>query len=491
MGACLSAGRLFVEALRFDFDPVDDLRRRIDAALELEVGGFIFFGADAETASQLAGEILAAADHTLWLAADLERGAGQHLRGLTTFPPPGALAHHPDAEGAVRTAARSTAIEARGLGINLALAPVLDLDVEARNPIVGTRSFGSDPARVAALGRAWIDACQAEGVAACAKHLPGHGRTTADSHAELPVVNAARETLEADLEPFRAVAHSVACVMSAHVAYPALGADGPATLEPAILQDLLRREMGFEGLVLTDALNMSGVREQADAAAPEVAALAAGCDLLLYPPSLAEAIAAVDRAAEESEVVAARLTESLDRGERVLARFPTSESRGAESHGDMAEAAAAIAAACVTTVGGEVPAWLNPSVPVRVATIWDDREEPARVPFGLLFREALKALGWTVLPPGPVEPGAPIVVLVASTPQAWKGTAELTLTARAALEGILAGGRAYPVMFGHPRLLAGLEAPGLCAWATEPGMEPAAAQQLDALARVPMSRAGT
>jgi len=479
----LSAGRLFLEALRLDFDSLDDLRRRIDAALRLDVGGFIFFGAEAEVAGLLAGEILAAADKPLWLAADLERGAGQHLRGLTTFPPPGALAQHPDAEAAVRVAARSTAREARGLGLNLALAPVLDLDVEARNPIVGTRSFGSDPARVTALGRAWIEACQAEGIAACAKHFPGHGRTTADSHAELPVVDASRETLAADLSPFRAVSGEVACVMSAHVAYPALGGDRPATLEPAILKDLLRGEMGFEGLVLTDALNMSGVREQAEAVAPEVAALSAGCDLLLYPPALAEAIAAVENAAEASEAVATRLTESLERGERTLARFPAPEVRGVEASGDTAETAAEISAACVATVGGKVPEWLSPAEPVRVATIWDDREEPARVPFGVLFREALKALGWSVLAPGPLEPGVPIIILVASTPQAWKGTADLTLTARAAVEGILAGDRAYPVVFGHPRLLEDLRHPGLCAWATEPGMEPAAAQQLDALAR--------
>jgi len=485
----LSAGRLFLEALRLDFDSVDDVRRRIDSALRLDVGGFLFFGAEAEVAGRLAEEILAAAGRPVWLAADLERGAGQHLRGLTTFPPPGALAHHPEAEEAVRIAARSTALEASGLGLNLVLAPVLDLDVEARNPIVGTRSFGEDPARVAALGRAWIEACQAEGVAACAKHFPGHGRTTADSHAELPVVGASRETLQADLQPFREVAGEVACVMSAHVAYPALGGGGPATLEPSILVDLLRAEMGFEGLVLTDALNMSGVREQADGVAPEVAALSAGCDLLLYPPNLAEAIAALEKAADESEAVVGRLAESLGRGERTLARFSTSGSRGVDGTGEIAETAAAIAAACVTTVGGEVPAWLNPSVPVRVATIWDDREEPARVPFGLLFREALKALDWTVLAPGPVEPSTPIIVLMASTPQAWKGTAELTLTTRAVLEGILAGGRAYPVIFGHPRLLAGLEASGLCAWATEPGMEPAAAQQLDALARESVRRA--
>ncbi len=246
-GARLSAGHLFLEALRLDQESLDDLRRRIDAALRLEVGGFIFFGAEAEAAARLAGEILAAARRPLWLAADLERGAGQHLRGLTTFPPPAALARHPDAAAAVRVAARVTAREARALGLNLVLAPVLDLDVEARNPIVGTRSFGSDPDTVAALGRSWVDACQAEGVAACGKHFPGHGRTTADSHAELPVVDASVQVLEADLAPFRAVAADVACLMSAHVAYPALGALGPATLERAVLDDLLRGEMGFEG----------------------------------------------------------------------------------------------------------------------------------------------------------------------------------------------------------------------------------------------------
>lgn len=474
---------MFLEALRLDFDSVDDVRRRIDSALRLDVGGFLFFGAEAEVAGRLAEEILAATSRPIWLAADLERGAGQHLRGLTTFPPPGALASHPDAEGAVRLAARSTALEALGLGLNLALAPVLDLDVAAKNPIVGTRSFGPDPARVASLGRAWIEACQAEGVAACAKHFPGHGRTTADSHAELPVVDASWETLEADLAPFREVAGEVACVMTAHVAFPALGGHGPATLEPAILADLLRAEMGFEGLVLTDALNMSGVRQQAGAAAPEVAALSAGCDLLLYPPDLAEAIAAVEKAADAAEAVAGRLAESLGRGERTLARFPTAGRATVAVPDDLAGTALAISTACVTTIGGEVPPWLDPSGPVRVATIWDDREEPARVPFGVLFREALRARGWNVLPPGPAGDEVPIIVLVASTPQAWKGTAALTLTARAALEGILAGGRAYPVVFGHPRLLAELDTPGLCAWATEPAMEPAAAWRLDALVR--------
>ncbi len=227
---------------------------------------------------------------------------------------------------------------------------------------------------------------------------------------------------------------------------------------------------------------MSGVRAHPEAGAPEVATLAAGCDLLLYPPDLARAVAAVEEAAEHSSSVADRVIESVARGERAALRFPV-PGAPAEAPEGGAEAAAAISSACVTTVGGEVPPWLDPAEPVRVATIWDDREEPSRVPFGALFREMLETAGWEVLPPGPADPNVPIIVLVASTPQAWKGTADLTLTARAAIEGILAGERVYPVVFGHPRLLEGLAHPGLCAWATEPAMEPAAAWQLDALAR--------
>ncbi len=486
----MSAGRLFLEALRFDFEPLDDLRRRIEVALRLDVGGFIFFGAEADDAGLLAAEILAAADKPLWLAADLERGAGQHLRGLTTFPPPAALAGHPKAVEATRVAARCTALEARELGLNLALAPVLDLDVEARNPIVGTRSFGADSARAADLGRAWIEACQAEGVAACAKHFPGHGRTTADSHAELPVVDASRDALDADLAPFRAVTGKVACVMSAHVAYPALGSGSPATLDRAILVDLLRGELGFQGLVLTDALNMSGVREQAGGIDPEVAALAAGCDLLLYPPDLAGAIATVERQTDRSEALATRLAESMERGARTLERFAPSRPSGTGLPDDLARAGSDLSIACVTTVGGALPGGLTRGKPVRVATIWDDREEPRRAPFGEAFRETLRVAGWDVLPPGPPGTGAdaPLVLLIVSTPQAWKGTAALTITARAALEGILEAGGAYPILFGHPRLLEELGHPGLCAWATEPAMEVAAASRLDELARKAAAR---
>jgi beta-glucosidase-like glycosyl hydrolase len=276
--------------------------------------------------------------------------------------------------------------------------------------------------------------------------------------------------------------------MSAHVAYPAIGAKGAATLEETILVDLLRREMGFEGLVLTDALNMSGVRDGAASDSPEVRALEAGCDLLLYPPDLAAGIAACEAAAATSERVAARLGESLDRGARMLERFPGRDrGEAGEASGAGAAAAAAsaaeMAAACVLPVSGAVPAWLSPGAPVRVSTVWDDREEPSRLPFGEPFRAALASVGWQLLPPGAADPDVPTILLVASTPQAWKGTASLTPVGRAAVDGILEGDKVYPILFGHPRLFGELGASGLCAWATEPAMEVAAARRLDELAR--------
>ena len=178
-----------------------------------------------------------------------------------------------------------TAQEARAVGINWVFAPVADLDVLPENPIVQTRAFGADPNDVATCVRHWIEGCQAAGALACAKHYPGHGRTTVDSHITLPVVEAPAAALRsADLLPFTvAIESGVASIMTAHVAYPALDASGlPATLSRTLLGEL-RGTSRFDGLVVTDALIMDGAlsgRRESDAA---VEAIQAGADLLLYP----------------------------------------------------------------------------------------------------------------------------------------------------------------------------------------------------------------
>ncbi len=490
----LEPGRVFLEALRFDQDSAESVRERAFNGLEHGVGGFVLFGGEVESVARLNEDLRAKAGRPLWFAADLERGAGQQFEGLPTLPPPAALARHPEPERAVRLAAGQTARDARSVGINWALAPVLDLDIEPANPIVGTRAFGSDPELVARLGAAWIEACQSGGVAACAKHFPGHGRTIGDSHSELPTVDFAREVLEGDLMPFRAVVREVASVMTAHVAYPGLGSSGPATLSPPILKTLLRSEMGFEGLVVSDALNMAGFSGSSPASA-----LLAGCDLLLYPTDLETAVRGLGAAARRSEALARRLEEATGRSARQLSRFsgPVSD-RAAESEAGARKADLdRLAADCVAEAGAAVRRILDPGRPVEVRGVWDDREEPGRPVWGAAFRAELAEAGWTIRDPASAalpaqtEPDADTqrIVLIAATPQAWKGRPGLSEEAAAEVARLLAtvaAGKVYPIMFGHMRTLESIGtggAPGACAWSAELSAERAAARWLDERAR--------
>jgi beta-glucosidase len=467
--------RLLLEALRLDREPDDAVRRRAYEALEAGAGGFCLFGGDAADVARLVEELRHAADRRIWVASDLERGAGQQFAGLSVFPPPAGLAAHPDAESAVRAAARRTGREARDVGVDLVLAPVLDLDVEPCNPIVGTRSFGADPDRVARLGRLWIEACQSEGPAACAKHFPGHGRTTADSHEELPVVAAPPAETEADLAPFRAVTGTVDAILTAHVAYPGLGANGPATHSAVLLRHLLRGDMGFDGLVVTDALNMAGVRT-GGGEEPALAALRAGCDLLLYPEDLPAAAAALRAAADRDRSVGEAIGDSVARSAsvaaRVDARMGPARGRGAGAgEPDPAE----LAAACVRI--DEPPPWLRRLRPVPVVTLWDDRDVPGRPPPGAEFARAMETRG---VPTASAGPDGPALLLLASTPQAWKGTAGLTERARARVDAERRRRDLYVVCLGGPRPLEELGLPGLIAWGSEPALERAAGRRLAA-----------
>jgi beta-glucosidase len=221
------------------FDASREVRER---ALAVGVGGFVLGPAPQDDVRALTKELRSRARHPLLIGATMERGAGQAFGGATGLPPLAAIAALDDPD-AIRKAARLTAREARTLGVTWALAPVLDLDVDPANPIVGSRAFGGDPALVAKLGTIWIEACQQEGVLACAKHFPGHGRTITDSHLERPSVRVTRhELMERDLVPFRAaIKAGVASIMTAHVAFPKLDPAGPpATLSMAIVRVLLR-----------------------------------------------------------------------------------------------------------------------------------------------------------------------------------------------------------------------------------------------------------
>jgi beta-glucosidase-like glycosyl hydrolase len=292
-----------------------DARPLIEQALALGVGGFQLVGGQQDGVRALAKELQLKSRHPLLIAADLERGAGQQFTGATGLPPLAAITSLDDIE-ALRRAARLTAREARTMGVNWNLAPVCDLDLLLENPITGTRAMGTDARKVAQLVTAWVEACQAEGVLACAKHFPGMGRVTRDPNLELPVVETPADQLkEQDLQPFRAaIAGGVASVMTSHVAYPTLDSSRvPATLSREILQWLLRQQLKFDNLIVGDTMTLTAVLEGRTVAETVVLAVRGGCDVVLAPGDLEEALTALERAYDDGTLEPERVKHSVRR----------------------------------------------------------------------------------------------------------------------------------------------------------------------------------
>lgn len=251
------------------------------------IGGIVLFNGQWPGVTRTLTALQVHSPYPLLVGTDMERGVGQQVDGATTFPHArafGALGE--EAEAAVESFARVAAREARACGIHLAFAPVADVNVNPANPIIATRAFGDDSETTRQLVRTFVQTCRDEGLLTTAKHFPGHGRTATDSHAELPVVDTSRSELEhVDFEPFRAaIGAGVESMMTAHVAYPALDPKRrPATLSAPILRDLLRDELGFGGVIISDSLLMEGVDTPEDPAMQGAALLQAGVDVLLDP----------------------------------------------------------------------------------------------------------------------------------------------------------------------------------------------------------------
>jgi beta-glucosidase-like glycosyl hydrolase len=475
---------LFFPAIRWDATRgYEGERAGIDHALKLGVGGFILFGGPSEHVASLTEDLHSKARIPLLIGSDLERGAGQQFAGQTALPPLAAIASLEDVQ-AIRRAATVTAREARSLGINWIYAPDCDIDVEPTNPIIGTRSFGGDPERVAEYASAWIDACQAEGVLACAKHFPGHGRTTVDSHKTLPRVEESAETLrETDLVPFRrAIERGVASVMSAHVAFPAFDPSGaPATLSRDILTNLLRGELGFAGLVVTDALIMEGVLGGGEAEAV-VRALYAGCDCLLYPTDLAASEVAVRKAIDEKRLDSESIQHSLERRRR-WARWAALSKDTNRSARDESGWSIQLAEQVVHPVNGRLPPLPQPW---NLVIVDDDVGGPYPAPSRDPLISALRAGGVDLVVNGEGGDGTPAastVIALFGDIRAWKGRPGYSAGAKAAVRSALEGAGSSErliVAFSHPRLTDELDvdAPILCAWGGEAVMQRAAARVL-------------
>ena len=306
--------------------PDDEVKRLIDDG----VMGVILFKRNVTTPEQTAALIETLKRHAgrpLCAAVDQEGGRVARLRGapFTNLPPMRELGRRGDEALCERTG-RLLAHEVRAVGFDWDFAPVLDVDTNPKNPVIGDRSFHQTAERVAALGVALARGMEAGGVASCAKHFPGHGDTEKDSHLDLPRLAHGLERLRrVELLPFAAYAKAkLASVMTAHVIFDALDPGVPATMSRAALQGLLREELGFEGVLVSDDLEMKAIAEHFSVEDAAVRSLAAGCDLFLVchkAPVQRRVIEALARAVQEGRVSEARLDEATQRVQAMMKRF--------------------------------------------------------------------------------------------------------------------------------------------------------------------------
>jgi beta-N-acetylhexosaminidase len=300
-------------------------------AREFDLGGIILFARNVESPEQVADVAREAQslvkELPLWVSVDQEGGRVARLRSpFTLWPPMRTLGRSGD-ERLVTRFARALATELKAVGINLDYTPVLDILTNPSNPAIGDRALAEQPADVARFGRLIIESLQEEGVAACGKHFPGHGDTSTDSHFELPLIEHPPDRLEAvEFVPFRAAVDArVAGIMTAHILVPALDERNPGTLSSTIVDGVLKKQLGFGGMVMTDDIEMKAISARYTTAQATVRAVAAGCDVVLMCGASAEpqyeALEAIVHALEDGTLPLRRAEDALARHRRVKERF--------------------------------------------------------------------------------------------------------------------------------------------------------------------------
>src|SRR6056297_97150 len=309
-------GQLFVSPAYGRFTNSKDpqylrLKRLIE---NYHLGGIIFMQGDVYGQAMLTNKLQDHSKIPLWIAQDMEFGAAMRISGTTRITPAMGVAATDDASNAYLKG-KITAREAKALGVNQIFAPVLDVNNNPENPVINVRSFSADPDMVSFFGQYMIDGIESEGVMATAKHFPGHGDTDVDSHLELPVIYhdfSRIDTLE--LRPFReTINNGLRSVMSAHIAYPNISRNGnlPGTMDESILNDILIDSLGFEGLIVTDGLEMKGIADNYSPGEAVIYALKAGVDMMLISPDEMAAINELELAVQRGELSEERIDRSV------------------------------------------------------------------------------------------------------------------------------------------------------------------------------------
>lgn len=509
-------GQLFFASLRAkhfaaDSDELQEIERLVRHGF---TGGIHVWGGAPAAQIELAKRLQDLARIPLLFTADFESGMGPRFEGGTYFPPAMAIAATGDTTFAY-IAGQLTAQEARALGIHLTFSPVVDVNNNPLNPVINTRSFGESPERVAAFATAFIRGARSGGLLTTAKHFPGHGDTALDSHLALPVITADSLRLEqVELAPFRAtITAGVDAIMTAHINLPSLPMDpyAPATLSREVLDGLLRRKLGFRGLIFTDALEMAAVRARFTEKYAAVAAVQAGADVLLVSPDLRGAMEAVVHAVERGEIEPARIDSSVRR--LLLAKYRAGLHCPPElSHGrlraefgtaDAGQQARACARRALTLLRNRnrlLP--LAPGLQDSTIAVIAAFDEPGRYhvqPFITRLRPAFPNLRTHTLLPDPgaatvaravdlVRQASLVILPVFATLTSGKGTLQLPEPLTAAIAELTATGTpVLAIAFGTPYLISSLPDIDayLCAYDDKPLMQEVAAEAI--LGRIPIS----
>ncbi len=481
-----NVAELLVPAIRWDTTTgYDGERRRIALALELGVGGFILRGGPEAEVRSLIKDLRQASKIPLLIGAELERGVGQQFTGTTGLPPLGAIAALNDAN-LVQRAAKLTAREARPLGVNWGFAPMCDLQMNPTNVRTAVDGIGPSADDVGAIAALWIEACQHEGMLACAKHFPGAGRVrdTVTGNG-VPPVDVPRNVLfDHEFKPFRAAISSrVASMLVAHVSYPSLDAsEQPATFSSVILRYLLREKYGFEGLVASDVLEARGPLAAEDEADVAMRALDAGCDVLLGPSSLQALVATLERCVRDGPLYEDRIEQSRRRRLK-WAQWAAPQTDFRRVSGSDVAWALQLSERVISMVRGSAP---RIAKAVEVVIVDDDRTHSPLHP-RTIFSQALEA---AQIPAGLVEAptagsDAPVYVALFGELRGDRhevAYAPETLQRVASVCDAATLQRREPVIvhFAPPALARQLRgsAPIVCAWSGDRCMQEAAARWL-------------
>jgi beta-N-acetylhexosaminidase len=475
----------------------------------LGVGGLIVsVGSPLDIAAKL-NHLQSRAALPLLIASDLEAGTAIRLVGGVAFPTNMGVAAG-GRESDAYAMGRITAREARAVGIHLAFAPVADVNNNPSNPIINVRSFGEDPRTVARFVAAAVRGMEENGLLATAKHFPGHGDTETDSHLSLPAVPAAWSRLDSlELVPFRAaVSAGASAIMSAHLAFPALasGATRPATLMPEVLTGLLRDSLGFQGLVVTDALDMGALVSAYGAGEAAVLALAAGADLLLQPAGTANAVNAIARAVESGRITPERLDRSVRRVLALKQRLGLFERRtvplervaatvGSAAHWETAREVAARSIVLLRDSAGVLADLRRGARRVALVTYAEEQNLTAGVALGAELRAAgHRVTAFRLWPASGAASfdsvralaagGAVPVFAIAVRPTPWRGTVGMPESLAALVRETARSRPTLLISLGSPYLIQ--QAPEvagyLIAWSASPAAEWAAARALSGAA---------